>query len=324
MANQPIKGDQEIDLAQVSQKFRNAVSRTNDKVFDGILFLKRNIIIIAVILLAGIALGWYMDRKKVYTTKMFVIPNFGSVDYLYAKVDLLNSKIGELDADFYNEIGLGSNIAQVKIEPVVDIYKFIEGDKENNRNYDIFRLMTEGSDVSKVMQDEPTGKHYKTHVITILTGGKTTHKECVEPILKYLNNSPYFEVIKKEGIQNLERKIAATDTTLKQIDGILNDVAKSKPGTGTTVNYSEDGSLDDVIKLKNELTNKQGDNRIALINAKSLIQDSGVVLNEKNTKGLRGKNKFVLPILFLSIFLIIAAFLKYYKGQMQKRAAAAA
>lgn len=317
MANQPIISDQEIDLAQVSKKFRNAVSRTNDKLFDGILFLKRNIVLVILVIIAGAALGWYMDREKVYTTKMFVIPNFGSVDYLYSKVELMNAKIRERDEEFFKESGVGGNVAHLKIEPVIDIYKFIDEGKENNKNYEIFRLMAENDDVENVMGDTPTGKHFKTHLITVTTSGKSTRETSVEPILKYLNYSPYYEDIKAEGIKNLERKITSTDTTLKQIDAILNDSRSKK---GENMMYFNDATpLNEVIKLKTELTTKQGENRIALINAQTLIHDSGAVLNEKNTKGLNGKNKFLMPLLFMLLFLLISGFVNYYRRQMNKR-----
>jgi hypothetical protein len=183
--------------------------------------------------------------------------------------------------------------------------------------------MAESNDVENVMEEAPTGKHFKTHLITVTTSGKTSREECVEAILRYLNDSPYYKVIQVEGIKNLERKIAATDTTLKQIDAILSDFSRSKAGSGNLMYFNDNTPLNEVIKQKTELINEQAENRIALINAETVIHDSGAVLNEKDTKGLRGKNKFIVPIIFLIFFLTIAGFIKYYKRQMAKRRAVA-
>ena len=62
MANQTNNNDREINLSDVSQKFKGAVSRSGDRFFDLILFLKRNIIIVLLLIIAGTALGFYQDR----------------------------------------------------------------------------------------------------------------------------------------------------------------------------------------------------------------------------------------------------------------------
>ena len=319
MANQANNREQEIDLAQVTQKLKNAVSKTNDSFFDFILFIKRNIIIILLLLAAGIALGIYLDRDKIYSHKLYVIPNFGSVEYLYAKVDNLNAKLKENDRDFLNEIGLTAPIGKVEIEPVIDIYKFIEG--EENRNYDMFKLMTDNNDVSKVMEDEVTGRNFKRHMITFMTNGTTSRKEAIEPIVKFLNDSPYFKVVQKEAVEHLERTIATNDTTLKQIDAILNDFSRSKTGSNNSslMYYNDNTQLNEVIELKNKLTKEQGENRIDLLNSEKIVQDSEAVLNDKYDEGLSGKYKVILPLLFLLLFLVINRFKTYYRKQVQKR-----
>jgi hypothetical protein len=317
MANQTNNADREIDLSEVSQKIRGAISRANYKAFDVILFLKRNIIIVAILLLAGIALGIYLDRNKTYTQKLFVVPNFGSVDYLYAKVDNLNAKL--TDESFLQEAGLKKKIGKVEIEPVVEIYKFIEG--EDNRNYEMFKLMSENKDVSDVMEDDVTGRNFKRHIITFSTREAVTEKDAIEPIMKYLNDDPYYQGIHKEGIDHLKRVVAANDSTLKQIDAILNDFSRSKAaGSNSNLMYYNDNTeLNELIKLKNKLLEEQGTNKIDLLNSDKIIKDSEVVLNERNTKGLAGKYKFILPLLFLLFFVAIKRFRAYYRSQIRKR-----
>lgn len=319
MANQPNSTAHELDLGHVSRTIKNAAGKVGDKIFDAIQFVKRNLIIILLLIAAGIALGMYMDRVKVYTHKLYVIPNFGSVEYLYSKIDHINAKLKENDTKFLEEFGLNAKIAKLKIEPVVDIYKFIEG--EDNRNYDMFKLMTENNDVSKVMEDEVTARNFTRHLITFVTVGQTSRKDAIDPIMKYLNNSPYYKVVQKEAVDHLERTIAANDTTIKQIDAILNDFSRSKKSNANSnlMYYNDNTQLNEVIKLKNRLTKEQGENKIDLLNSEKIIQDSEAVLNDKDTKGLRGKNKIIMPLIFLFFFVVIYRFRRFYKRQSEKR-----
>ncbi|MBC8643443.1 hypothetical protein H9W95_03160 [Flavobacterium lindanitolerans] len=83
-SNSPTNPDnQEIDLAQVSKKNKEHVSRLPFLIFKGLLFVKRNIIILAVLLIVGVGLGFYLDRNTtVYNHEVIIKPNFGSTDYI--------------------------------------------------------------------------------------------------------------------------------------------------------------------------------------------------------------------------------------------------
>ena len=99
--------DQEIDLGQLSKKIGGFFQKLTDSFFDFILFLKRNIILVAVLFIVGAALGYFLDKKtKVYDHEVVVLPNFNSVDYLYAKINLINSKRKENDTLFLKSIGI--------------------------------------------------------------------------------------------------------------------------------------------------------------------------------------------------------------------------
>src|SRR6476469_6965860 len=99
--------DQEIDLGAISKNVGNAFRNLNAFIFDCIQFFLRNIIIIGLLLVIGIGLGYYLDEtRKTYDHRIIVTPNFGSVDYLYNKIDLLNSKIKERDTLFLKSIGI--------------------------------------------------------------------------------------------------------------------------------------------------------------------------------------------------------------------------
>ena len=93
--------DQEIDLAVVSRKISGYIDSIGRTIFNVIKFVRRNIFVIGILFILGIVLGYFMDKSNnSYTSQIVVAPNFGSYDNLYAKVDLLQSRIAEEDETF--------------------------------------------------------------------------------------------------------------------------------------------------------------------------------------------------------------------------------
>jgi hypothetical protein len=314
--------DQEIDLGQLSKKIGNFFQTLIDSFFEFILFLKRNIIIIAALFILGVVLGYFLDKKtKVYDHEIVVLPNFGSVDYLYSKINLINSKIKEGDTVFLKSIGIKEpkKLDLVEVEPIIDVYRFVE---QRESNFDLIRLMAEDGDLDKIIEDKITSKNYPFHLILIKTQKKFKKDEFIDPIMNYLESSEYFSVVQKEMFQSLKTEIASNEQTIIQINSILNEfnnTAASNSKSDKLIYYNENNQLNDVIKSKEEVVNKLTNNRISLINYQKTIKEVTSTLNIKNTKGANGKLKLVLPFLFVFLFMIVVFMIKFYKRQMIKR-----
>lgn len=322
MANQPNNDYQEIDLSRVSRKVKGYFTRVNDSFFDVILFFKKYVIFIVILVILGAVLGYFQDKNAgSYEHKLYVIPNFKSVDYLYSKIDFVNSKIRERDTVVLQEMGIAnSGIGKIEIEPVVDIYEFIDG--KDNRNYDMVKLLSENNDLAKVMEDEVTAKNYKHHLITFTSKSKVSKEHSVAPLLAYLNDSDYFKIIQKEEIENLKIRMMATDSTISQINGILSDFSKSaaKQTKGESlIYYNNNTEVDLVIEKKNELVEEQAKNRIDVINYENIIKESSTVLNNRKTGFLDGKMIYITPLLFILAFAASLSFRSYYRKQSAKR-----
>ena len=107
MSTEPNQSNQEIDLGHVYRKVIGKMSKANDSFFDTLLYLKRHLVTVVVLVLVGATLGFFLDRSsKSYLHKMIVSPNFRSVDYLYEEVEHLNEKIREGDTLFLKSIGI--------------------------------------------------------------------------------------------------------------------------------------------------------------------------------------------------------------------------
>jgi hypothetical protein len=81
--------DQEIDLGQIGKGIQNFFQGVINSIFDFIFFLKKKIIIVSSLFVIGLALGYFSDKNSSYTQDILVMPNFGSNEYLYKKIEFI-------------------------------------------------------------------------------------------------------------------------------------------------------------------------------------------------------------------------------------------
>lgn len=314
--------DQEIDLSLIYKKIGSFFDGINRKLFRCIQFFIKNWIIITILLLVGTGVGMYLDKnQKTYDNQIMVSPNFGSTDYLYSKIDLIDSKIKDGDTVFLkNVVGINEpkRLKKIEIRPIADIYKFIENKGEN---FELLKLMAEDGDIKKIIEDNITSKNYKFHTIFFKTDRLTSDKQTVQPLLNYLNQSNYYKEVQKITVDNIKGKLIQNDTIISQIDGILNGFSNrvnSSQKSDKLVYYNENTQLKDIIVTKDTLIKESGKLKIALLTSDKIIKENGNTLNIKNTESINGKLKFSLPILFMFIYIMIRFFIAFYRKQSQK------
>lgn len=314
--------NQEIDLSQVSKKIGDFFEGIASKIFRIILFFKRNIVWVGILFVLGVVLGFYLDKTtKVYKNQMIVQPNFGSTDYMYSKIELLNSKIEDNDTIFLkNVLGVKDTkkLLKIEVEPITDVYKFID---DNDKNFELIKLMAEDGEIKKILSDNLTSKNYPYHLISFSTLNETNYEKTINPILEFLNKSDYFSSVQKEYVNNVKVKIIENDSIISQINGFLDAFKKTVNGSQKSNNlvyYNENSQLNDVIKTKEALIGEQGTLRLQLLSLDKIVKSNSEVLNIKNTESINGKMKLVLPILFIFIFVLVGYFKSFYKKQMTK------
>ena len=201
--------DQEIDLGQIGKGIKNFFNGIVNSIFDFIFFVKKKIIVVVVLFVLGVVLGILLDKKHSYIQKMILIPNFGSNEYLYNKISLLESKLKEKDVVFFKSIGINNidEIGKFEIKPINGIYNFINS-KENTLNFEFIRLMAEDGNIEKIIKDDVTSKNYYQHELVINTSRAFKKSELIDPILKYLQDSEHFNKLQTVYKKNVEEKIA--------------------------------------------------------------------------------------------------------------------
>lgn len=311
--------NQEIDLGHISTKIGDFFKSIANRFFNLVLFVKRNIVWISIIFIVGAILGFILDKKtKVYNHEVIVLCNFSAIDYVNSKINLIEAKRKEGDTVFLKDLGFKNTkkLGEIEIEPIIEPYKFIDG---NERNFKLIELMAEDGNLEKILTDKLTSKNYPFHRIKFSTNYKTSEEATVNPLLNFLNDSKYFKDIQKVYNNNILVKINENDSIINQINGLLNQFSKTTSGTknANLVYYNENTQLNEVIKTKENLIAENGRLKLELVNVDKIVKEQSSVLNNRDKTGLNNKLKYLFPIVFVLLFILISSFIKTYKQKTQ-------
>jgi hypothetical protein len=320
MNTKPTHQDDEINLSQLANGVSTLFQRMGTGIFKSTRFFVQHKWILSLLLIGGFAIGVLIETVKTsYDHYILVEPNFGSTDYLYAKVDEINAKIKEQDTVYLKSIGISSpkDIFKIEVKPVVDVYGFVS---RNEQNFELLKLMSDDSDINKIIEDKPTSKNYSYHLIRLSTKQKTNKSQLIAPILAHLNNSDFYKQIQKEYILNQQIKMKANEVLIAQIDGYLNGLAAGTPSASgeKMVFYTEKTQLNDVIQTKDILVKEQGNLRIEKISIDKIIKDNHTTLNTEASGKLNSALKFILPLFFIALFIFFKNFIRFYQKESLK------
>jgi hypothetical protein len=305
--------DQEIDLGQIGTGIKNFFKGIVNNIFDLIFFVKKKIIIIGVLFVTGVIIAFLVDSKT-YNHEISVIPNFGSNEYLYKKIEQIDTKLREEDEAFFKELGIKNyeDVISVEIEAFPAIYSFVNNRDQQN-NFELIKLMAEDGDIDKIMKDELTSKNYYHHKISIQTKGMFKKEEFITPVLNYLNSNSYFEVQQKVYQKNLVDKITLNDSLINQIDKLI--VLLSSNNSSGTISISEKNSIPELVEKKDRLISEK---QYLLTNENifdMIIKEESSIINIRDYKPLLLNNKILFPLILILVFLISYSLLNTYKNQ---------
>jgi len=297
---------QEIDLGVLGKKIKNIFNGFVNWIFRIILFIKRNIVVVSLLFVIGVVIGYFLDKEdKTYTNEIIVMPNFGSVDYLYDKVSQVQSKIEENDKKFLNQIGIKDTkeIRKIRIEPINDVYKFVQN---NDQNFELLKLMAEDGNMDKILEDKTTSKNYSYHRITYETSKPTSENTTVKPLLQYFENSDYYKEMQKTFVSNINIKIKENDSIITQINNFLNGLSRevNNSRNDKLVFYNENTQLNDIIKTKENLVYDIGLKKVELINSDKIVKNISSTLNKKEFPLIISRMKVIIPLVLIGLFML--------------------
>ena len=234
---------QEIDLSYLTKKSIHFIDRLGYSIYKFFRFLTRNIIIISILIILGAISGYFLDKimEKTYKQEIIVIPNFGSLNYLYSEIE--NKKFEE------------GPISTVEIKPVVDIYQFIN---DGNNNLEIAKYLSENNiELKNYEEGSNVEKLYKYHLITLTTKGKDLDRKIVNDFITNINQEKYYIERQKVEQKNIEKEIAEIDSSVTEVNRILQKI--SSPSVNSSdMNIEMYADLNDLITGKKILIRDLG------------------------------------------------------------------
>lgn len=313
--------DEEINLSQVYNGIIKFADSCNRFIYRKIKSVLRHKFALAILFIFGIGLGVYFDSNVItYKHQIQVKPNFKSVDYLYKKIDLIASKIKERDTLFLKNIGIANpeNIKSIEITPIVDIYDFVNQDRNvsDNKNFDLLKLIDESTTINNVLSQELTSKNYSFHTISIISKFPESNNPLVTPLLKYLNDSDYYLEVQNQYLANLNEQIKANAVLISQIDAFLNTVSNNNESAGKNiVLLNQTTNIADVFYKKEMLIEEQAKNQLEKIDYDKIIKEKVRIINIVNKDGGNGKLKLILPLLLMFLYVLSVWFIAFYNKQ---------
>lgn len=291
--------NQEIDLFKIINKTFTSFFR----------FIKDNLLMMFFLTIIGAILGYFVSPiLKKYESRILLTPNYGTVDYLYNEIDLINSKIKDKDTVFLNSMGLTSPISKISIEPVNSVYQFIQ---ESEKNYDLIKLFAEDGDINKVAEDEKTSKNYRVHQITILTKNATLSETDIDQLFISLNQNKHYNEVKKVMNSNNLARIDSNNKTIDQINSVLSkfstDISENR--SPNLVYFNDNTQLNDLINTKNNLIKENEYLELEKINSTNIIKKTSQFLNiqQENSTSLL---IVLFPLMLVGIFIVAKIILK--------------
>lgn len=276
-------------------------------------FYKRYWIVLIALIVIGFGYEYYKSRnsRTIYTNQINVIPNFGSVDYLYDKIIGLNSKIKNRDTLSLSKVFKDNygRVVSIDIEPIIDAYGFLSKSREN---IDIFRIISSSQDITEYYEDETNIKHHKFHRINIKVVDNIDADKIVNDFISYLNENNHFNEYKKLNIENLNLQISQNDIMVAQIDSILSSNNKSNSGNlgNQSLSVNSDLTLSNVINVKRALLREKLALQISERDGDQIIKQVDVNYNITSKSFFSKFKKFKYP--FILILLFSLAFLTRY------------
>lgn len=294
--------NEEIELSVFFQGFRNFCVNILKLLFQALSFYKKYAIVVLILLIGGGVGGYFMNQsfQKNYKNEIIVIPNYGSTEYLYGTIEMLNSKIKNRDVAFFEKIKLVGydQLKEISIEPVKDVYALV---KQEKNNIDVFKLLAEKGDLAKITSDLNTSQHFKFHKISLYRKGSSIGDNGISVLLDYLNQNTYYDEYGKVVVENIKKKLVKNNEMIAQIDSLLNTFGNKASSKEQGININQNSQLNDLVLTKEGLFADNKKLELDLIDSGKTIKDVSIINDIIEDRFIASKI-VSLPLLLLALF----------------------
>ena len=125
----------------------------------------------------------------------------------------------------------------------------------------------------------------------------------MDNIVKYINTSDHYQIVRVEILNNFEDKIVVNDSIIKQIDAILKNAGAAK--NNSSIFFNEQSQLNDLIVQKNKAVEENHYLKVEKLNLKYIVAPLDFSKNIEDNTGLKGKYHLVFPLILIGLFIVI-------------------
>ena len=309
--NRDKREQDEIDLSFIFQKIGDFFKNLLVGFLQIISFYYKRRWILLILLATGAILGYILEStsKSEFKNNFIVTANYGSSDYLYNKIDAVDSKINLMDSTFL-EKAFGEHylrVNSIEIDPIVNIYSFIGQSKSNQ---ELFELLSEDKEMSEFIKDPINSRNYPHHTINLIIEGENEdiHKLITGNFFDYLNSNQYYNNSKRISLKNTLLQIDQNQKVRQQIDAVVNSVASQDitDSKNPVVSIKENQVIDALLRRKDLTLNEDRRLQNNLENKQKVIQvvDANYQIEFEESIVTKDK-KFLFPVLFIVLFSIL-------------------
>lgn len=309
----------ELDLLTVYKSFKKGLFNVLITIFNIFEFLKRNWLILTILLLIGLGLGFYKDTKdpQLKSSKVLLKVNFKTVNYIYTSIETLNKKINDNDTLFLKNVGFSVEpkiIQSIEITPLLKFNDIVSTFGSSNRTLE---ALVKNLDINRDNINELFISNLQEHMLKVdLIGDNELCEEEVYKIINYINQNPLLNNLKNKNNELLKNQISTYQEALLKTRKILDNYSKSTATVSTKdnmivvdKNFSIDLILEKLKYIENEL--EKSENKLVYASQIAMPLNKIVVANAK--MGILTKKIIQYPLILIFGFLILSYFRFLYK-----------
>jgi hypothetical protein len=313
--------NEEVDIFYVLHKLKELLKRWNVLLFRGINFIIKRWYVLLVLIIVGVALGYYEkeNTKKDKKAKVLLRINFDSVNYVYTSLELLNEKLSQGDNRFLKKINYPNapqEIKEFELNPIVNLKEIIAEYEANDRNFEAIIKNVEfpNKDDEERKISETFTSEYKYHILEFVFTNEAT-EESIRKIITYLNNNELLQELKEVSVRDIKEHVEYNRKTIEQINNVLDTYTsnESLPSPSAQIFVVDKNfSINNIIEKKIELQKEIEELNQYLVYSKDIV----VMVNEpmvvKLNRGFLDKKAILYPVAFVGIFLFLALLRSVY------------
>jgi hypothetical protein len=246
----------EIDLGVVFEKIRSFFKSILIGIIQIFQFFWKHKFMLAGLLVLGVGIQSYLKSttEATFLNQFLVRTNYGSTEYVYSKVNSINSKL-ETGDSLYNKDIFGEHydkVKEIEVVPVVDVYGLVNKSEQNKETFEL--LLDEFGDIS-FLEDEININEYPTHKIKIYIRGGADNERISNRLYDYLASNSYYNELKTATLESYKEQLEQSKSIRAQIDSILkNQKGNTFPKLDNNgINFSGSQDLNELLSRKQRL-----------------------------------------------------------------------